>query len=259
MFRSLTSLYGYALTAAGAEIGTVHNFFFDDLRWNIRYLVVETGSWLRSRKVLIDPVAFGRPDFAHRSLPVSLTPDQVRNSPDVDTEKPVSRRFQIALHQHFGWPRYWIPEPVLGMTPVPAGPTPVIPINDEGDPHLRCAREITGYSVRASTGPAGVVTDFILDDRKWVIRRLVIALDDRLSRGREVLVRPSAVESISWKSELVVLDLSRDRLARCFQYDPAFPVNRVREIRRYDFHGRPAGQTPFARPRLPQTSKRKEG
>jgi hypothetical protein len=253
-------LYGYALTTAGVEIGTVHNFLFDDLRWNIRYLVVETGGWLRSRKVLIDPVALGRPDFAHRSLPVDLTPAQVRNSPDVDTEKPVSRRFQIALHQHFGWPRYWMPEPVLGMTPIPAGPTPIVPIDDEGDPHLRSAREIIGYSVRASDGPAGDVTDFVLDDRKWIIRRLVIALDDRLARGREILVRPSSVESISWKSEQILLEFSRERLSRCLHYDPALPVNRVREIRRYDFYGRPVGQTPpVPRTRFPQTSEGKEG
>ena len=41
--------------------------------WTIRYLVVETGSWLASRKVLISPVAVGQPNWTDKVLPVSIT------------------------------------------------------------------------------------------------------------------------------------------------------------------------------------------
>lgn len=53
MLRNLKDLQGYALRATDGDVGTVKDFYFDDERWVVRYLVVETGSWLASRRVLI--------------------------------------------------------------------------------------------------------------------------------------------------------------------------------------------------------------
>ncbi len=55
MLRKVTDLYGYTLQATDGELGKVKDVFFDDEKWTIRYLVVETGSWLNSRQVLISP------------------------------------------------------------------------------------------------------------------------------------------------------------------------------------------------------------
>ena len=63
--------------------------------WVVRYLVVDTGSWLSSRKVLISPIALGQPKWPEKVLPVPITKEQVKNSPDIDTEKPVSRQHEI--------------------------------------------------------------------------------------------------------------------------------------------------------------------
>ena len=68
---------------------------FDDRQWVVRYLIVETGSWLASRKVLISPFAIDHPDWTGKVLPVSITKEQVKNSPDIDTDKPVSRQNEV--------------------------------------------------------------------------------------------------------------------------------------------------------------------
>ena len=59
MLRNLKDLQGYALRATDGDVGTVKDFYFDDDRWVVRYLVVETGSWLASRRVLISPFSIG--------------------------------------------------------------------------------------------------------------------------------------------------------------------------------------------------------
>jgi uncharacterized protein YrrD len=48
---------GYQLESRDGEIGKVKEFYFDDRRWTIRYLVAETGTWLADRQVLISPSA----------------------------------------------------------------------------------------------------------------------------------------------------------------------------------------------------------
>jgi hypothetical protein len=50
-------LEGYVIGATVGTLGHVKDFHFDDEAWAIRYLDVDTGAWLSSRKVLISPFA----------------------------------------------------------------------------------------------------------------------------------------------------------------------------------------------------------
>jgi hypothetical protein len=84
MLRSMNDLENYTIGAADGTIGHVTDFYFDDDKWVIRYFVVDTGSWLLSRKVLISPVAIANPDWTEKILTASITKEQVKNSPDIE-------------------------------------------------------------------------------------------------------------------------------------------------------------------------------
>src|SRR5687767_10499755 len=107
MLRSVNSLRGYAIQATDGEIGHVDQFYFDDGTWTIRYLVADTGGWLIGRRVLISPIALGDTDWQEQRLHVKLTRSQVENSPDIETDKPVSRQQEVGYFQYYGWPYYW--------------------------------------------------------------------------------------------------------------------------------------------------------
>ena len=77
MLSSLKQLYGIQLGASDGDIGHVKDFYFDDQNWAIRYLVVDTGSWLPGRQVLLAPHALGRLDQPEKILRVSLTRKQI--------------------------------------------------------------------------------------------------------------------------------------------------------------------------------------
>ena len=95
MLLSVNDLEGYAICATDGIVGHVKDLYFDDQAWVIRYLVVDAGTWLSSRKVLISPIAIGHANWAEKILPVSITKAQVKSSPDIDTDKPVSRQHEI--------------------------------------------------------------------------------------------------------------------------------------------------------------------
>lgn len=107
MLRTLEELHGYAIGAVDGVIGHVKDLYLDDNAWVVRYLVVETGGWLASRKVLISPIAIGEPEWAQRLLPVTITKDQVRNSLDFDDAKPVTRQHETHYAGYFAYPYYW--------------------------------------------------------------------------------------------------------------------------------------------------------
>lgn len=101
-------MHGYTVLAADGDIGEAHDFNFHDDTWFIRYLPVDTDHWLPGRKVLVPPRALRKPNRAGFTFPVALTREQVEKSPDIDTDKPVSRQHELDLHNNFSWPFYWI-------------------------------------------------------------------------------------------------------------------------------------------------------
>jgi len=63
----------------------------DDERGGMCYLFVVTGELLKSRRVLLSTTSFREVDCPTRRFRVALTVNEVKNSPDVNTDEPVSR------------------------------------------------------------------------------------------------------------------------------------------------------------------------
>jgi hypothetical protein len=250
MLRNAKELLRCAIHAKDGEIGEVHDLFFDDHSWTVRYVVVDTGTWLPGRLVLVSPVAFNQPDWKAKTLPVKLTKKQVESSPDIDSDKPVSRQKEIELHRHFGWPYYWGGGVFLasGMsTMAEAGELqPEIPkasgaiaTEEEptGDPHLRAMAEVKDYHIQATDGEIGHLEDFIIDDQNWVIRYLVVDTRNWWP-GKKVLVSPQWIDRVSWEESKVYAELSRQAIKSSPEYKERLPITREYESELYDHYGR---------------------
>jgi uncharacterized protein YrrD len=107
MLMNAHNLKGAAIIARDGAIGAIDDFYFDDEKWTVRYLVVDTGAWLFRRDVLISPISIQKVDEANNQVLVNLTRDQVKDSPDIDTQKPVSRQHETAVMNYYGYPIYW--------------------------------------------------------------------------------------------------------------------------------------------------------
>lgn len=251
MLRAVSKLRGMTIRATDGDIGHVDQFFFDDERWIIRYLVVDTGSWLPGRQVLISPIALGTVDAKAREVSVPLTREQVKNSPDIDTEKPVSRQHEIDYYRYYGWPFYWagpglwgsgmypgyLAAPPVPPVPPPA-PAPEAEAEEQGDPHLRATREVTGYRVHASDGEIGHVDDFIVEMETWAIRYVVVDTRNWWP-GKKVLLPPAWIESVSWPEAAIRVDLRREVIREGPEWDSEQPITREYETRLFGYYGRP--------------------
>ena len=182
MKRSINSLIGFTMGATDGEIGEVKEFYFDDATWTIRYLIVETGSWLSGRKVLISPTSLLEPNWDKGIFRINLSKEQIKNSPDIDTERSISRQQELALYAHYPWGAYWangfyaggmlMPESMYNMVPQNEGH--VINKETNDDQHLRSTDKVTGYNIKAADGKIGTVEDFLVDDSNWKIDFMVV-------------------------------------------------------------------------------------
>ena len=246
MLWHASAINGYAIETSDGEIGTVSDFLFDDASWLVRWLVVDTGKWLSGRKVLLPTVALGHLDVKKHEFQVRLTLQQVKDSPDIDSDQPVSRQMETSVYDYYGWSPYWGTGFYMGGYGYVSGGmlrTPSLgsrhreedvartPRND-GDPHLRSTEAVTGYHIHASDGEIGHVEDFLLEDVDWSIHYLVVDTSNWWI-GKKVLISPRSARTVDWTHKLVHLDVDRQRIKDSPAYDPSMTVDRAYET---DFH-----------------------
>lgn len=252
MLSSTNELQGYTIQATDGDMGKVRSFFFEEEDWLIRYLLVDTGKWLSGKEVLLTPDAVGTPKWNGQHVPVDLTREQVRNSPDIDTSRPLSRTDEIALHSHYNWSPYWSRDPFVSqalagrlggtMVPEPPASTPPQPPHPQNPVAtgllLHSTRQITGCYVHATDGDIGHVEDFIVDTEDWRLRYLVVDTRNWLP-GKKVLIAPWCVQHIRVQDRQVQVDLPRERLQDSPEYDPKQPIQRSYEERLFAYYGWP--------------------
>ena len=248
MTRSINSLIGFTIGGTDGEIGKVKEFYFDDTTWTIRYLIVETGSWLFGREVLLSPEALLTPDWEGKVFPVNLTKEQIKNSPDIDTEKPVSRQKEIELHGYYPWTGYWgngIWAGGMGTTGMMT--SPVIPfetaihenagIDEAADPHLRSTGKVTGYNIKATDGKIGDVEDFIMNDSTWAIRFILVDTGNWFP-GKKVLISPKWITEVNWENSTVKINATEEQVKNSPGYQSGAELSDSYESKLQNYYGR---------------------
>jgi hypothetical protein len=242
MLWNTSVIDGYAIAASDGRLGTVSDFLFDDASWLVRWLVVDTGNWLSGRKVLLPVSVLGHLDKPGEQFSVRLTMQQVKDSPDIDTERPVSRQIETDIYNYYGWTPYWGGGLLMGgygygggaMAPLPSAGSMrraediAAAQRSDDDPHLRSIEAVTGYHINASDGDIGHVEDFLVEDEDWSIRYLVVDTKNWWP-GKKVLILPRSAREINWMDNLVNLNVDRQTVRDSPAYDTSATVDRAYE------------------------------
>ena len=239
MLRQAKELNGYKLGARDGEIGKVKEFYFDDQNWAVRYLVADTGSWLTGRRVLISPYALKPATKDDKIIPVNLTKKQIENSPSLDTDRPVSRQFEMQYYPYYGWPAYWGGPYMWGAGAYPSGATgwdAGARHMESDDPHLRSTMDVTGWTIQARDGEIGDVSDFVVDDEAWAIRYLIVDTST-WSPGKKVLISTRWIDRISWEESKVFVNLKRETIKRAPEFTDLSLITRDYEEKMHRHYG----------------------
>ncbi|MBD3161342.1 MAG: hypothetical protein GF346_03990 [Candidatus Eisenbacteria bacterium] len=214
-------LAGRDLVTRDGSIGSLEDLYIEETSWDARYVVVKMGSWLSRKKVLVAPesIVVSPDDPIHFQTP--LTKDQIRSSPEIDLEKPVSKEMLERLHEHYGWTPYGSVGPPAEIQAQSTQPesrlfgkkepeAPSIRAEEEGRPpeatsSLRSAREIDGYAVVRGEDTVGDLKDLVVDSKGPNGWRIVSLMVDR-EAGDDLDVATDRVRSISWQGQRILID-----------------------------------------------------
>jgi hypothetical protein len=259
MLHTLKDLESFAIHATDGDLGLVNDFYFDDKQWVVRYLVVETGSWSESKKVLLSPISIKHLNREDKTLTVFISMDQVKHSPTIDTEKPVSLQFEVDYLGYYGYPFYWGGTSLWGGYPIPQMIAPGFSIETSDDEHgidlqdifadvdamryrdqdhhLRSSNVVIGYHIEAADGEIGHLQGMLIDTETFAIRYLIINTSNWWL-GHLVLVSPQWINDVSWVNSKICVDLTQQQVKGAPHFDPAITFNRENDEAIHRHYGR---------------------
>lgn len=237
MFNSASHLATARVHAVDGDIGPVTDLLFDDRNWVVRYLVVDAGSWLAEREVLISPYSIKQPVRRDRVVDVALTRRLVRTSPALDIDVPVSSQHEQEFMRHYHYPAYWDGGGLwaLGAAPFPS----VAPLPGSDRPsaagypvgmQLRSAMGLEGFEVLGVDQGLGDVQDLIFDEQSWQVRYLAVDTQGWWPGGRRVLLGLDWVDRIDWDRLQIQVALTRPQLRRSPAYQGVATIHRDYEV-----------------------------
>ncbi len=242
MRRKIENLIGFKILALDGEIGKVKEFYFDDSTWTIRYLIIETGSWLFGRAILLSPESLLAPDWENEVFPVNLTKAQVEGSPEIDADKSITRQHEMDLYNYYPWGAfYWggMGSAGMGMAyPVEIENTAQMQKDQsDNDPHLRSTESVKGYNIKATDGEIGEVEDFIVNDQSWTIDFMEVDTGNWFP-GKKVLISPQWIREINWESSSVVVNKTEEQVKNSPEYVPSQEILDSYESNLQNYYGR---------------------
>jgi hypothetical protein len=244
----LSALTGYPIKATDGQIGTVAGLMYGDSDWAIRWVIVDTGDWLSGRRVLLPVAALGQPDPESHDLPVTLTMQQVRDSPDVDVSQMLSQQSESLVREHYDMPHgrdhvLWAARDGKSSDVVAPDAANILTADDPAGlrgtrrvSQVRPISEIIGDSIEATDGDIGHAEDFLIDTALWQVRYLIVHTSSWWP-GEKLLVSPMSIDWIDWARSIIHVGVTRQKVKDSPPYVPAETVDGAFEALFHSYYG----------------------
>ena len=214
MKRSIKDLIECNAETIQGDVLEIVDFYFDEERLRIRYMLVETGNWPFRRNAIIPVEAIERFDWDQNMFLVNLLQEQILTSPEIDGTKPISRKQEQQLLNYYFGRDSWN---AGNGTTFPGGNR----MNGyKADITVRSIRELIGYYTSAIDGEVGVVDDYVVDDETWKLHSMVLSVE-RWIKDKKVIISPRSITGFDREHGKVFVNLSEIAIKNSLPYETA--------------------------------------
>ncbi len=251
--KNITNL---PIEAKDGSIGQLKDCLFDDQHWTLRYFVADTGKWLPGRKVLLSPLHFDEPEsgivpIINDRLPVSLTKEQIKNSPPIEDNMPVSRQYEVEFARYYQHNAYWNGPYFWGISHIPQYRATFDTSTEERfesevahkervqeieKSSLRSINEVIGYKINAQDDEFGHIHDFLIDEDYWRIHYLIVDSKKWLP-SQKYLIDIDWIKSFDWANQTATVGLTKKMIQEAPEFDSTLPLEDHYIDRLYDHYG----------------------
>ncbi len=225
------------------KAGSVEDILFDTEQWVIRYFVINRG--MLHHSVLITTPTVEEIDAEKHELVLRINKDSLKEAPEFDSNKPLSRQEEKEVYLYYTYVPYWGGTGYWWNTKS-AGSLPIMTERsktrdslredlEEGKSMIQSFRKNEGLKVISEENHVAEITDAVCEEESWVIRYWVVSFDGLGTK----LISPDWFSEYRWKEGEAVLTLSLDDVASSPDYDPDLEIDRKYEEKLYDTYKQP--------------------
>ena len=108
MLRPVKNLLNYKILATDGEIGGVSDIIVDDQEMKLRYLVIDTGTWLPGKKVVLSTAWISSVVPERETVVMNIETKRIQEAPEYRPDADFSREYEERLHDYYRFPYYWL-------------------------------------------------------------------------------------------------------------------------------------------------------
>lgn len=229
----------YKVLCNDGELGRIKDFYFDEDWYFLRYLVIDTSSFLNRKLVLVSPISFKRLDLNSHVLHLDLSKKELEESPSFDSQETVSMKFEKAYHHHFSWPYHgknhltpWAIGPYGAPWPYYESENDIANfdvdkqtqtlIDEAKQAKLWSAKEVTSFGASSfeSNGKIkrfGHIQGFVINTSIFSLDYFIVDTKNYWP-SKLVALKTEWVRKISWKSKEVSFYIAKDLIKSAPSY-----------------------------------------
>ncbi len=231
MLYTLNDLEQYTVNAADGYVGKIKDFYFDDRTWKLRYLVVETGIWLKNRKVLLPASAVKLVNKDDKQLSLDMSMYHVKNGPSIERDLSLKPQSEIDYLSYYGYSFYRGATEAHGFDKDAEAKLAEIFASVDavrrtyGDRHLRSCKEMINYDIEGSDSQVGYLQSMLFDEKDWSVRYLMLNTSNWWL-GHQVLLEPQSIRDVSWGDARIYVNMLRQEI----QSTPIFDADTLNSL-----------------------------
>lgn len=201
----------FNLQTENGDAGLIHDLYFDDSSWAIKYLVIDSGGWFPGKRLILPVSEIGDAVEALQIIRVNFRREDIENGPGIDEVKPVSRQIVRTLISHhkvlilLPTDNHYLPNWLIKILKAVSSQTEKMPAPAAGHHQLRSAREIVGYNVIYNDEKIGFLSDLIVDTVDWTIQSIVAKQRKPLMEKSVLMLSPEHVDTFDWAGHQIEL------------------------------------------------------
>lgn len=108
MLRPVKNILNYKILATDGEIGGVSDLIVDDQEMKLRYLVIDTGSWLPGKKVVLSTAWISSVVPRKETVVMNIEKKRIQEAPEYRPDAELDREYETQLHDYYRFPYYWL-------------------------------------------------------------------------------------------------------------------------------------------------------
>ncbi|UCZ54409.1 PRC-barrel domain-containing protein [Bacillus shivajii] len=227
------------------EFGTVHDVYFDEDHWTVRYLVVKAGTWFTGEKLFLSPASITNIDMKEEKIYVNISKEQAKDAPQIN-EQPVTRKSEREFSLYYSLGPYWLGSSLWGNAiaarelakyePEPVQIDDVVSKEDYR-PYVHRAEEIIGYELSARGDSFGKIEDLLIEEDSYKIRYFVCDTK-KILPGKKILISTDWITNIDWTSKQIHINVEREEVENAPEYLKEPPLTRDMEEELFMHYGK---------------------